>query len=144
MKRNTFIFLIISRSVFRRMRNISDETSAENRKIYFIVCNFCRKSCRLWDNVEKYRGTRQATQDNMTCPLRAGFLRLQTHTHNIKYLLFVHCNNGCTNAPQCYVIRTLPVLYPFLFFLFIIHSFSSLSDVKAKAPSKSSSPHSAI
>jgi hypothetical protein len=23
---------------------------------------------------------------------------------------FSHCNNGCTNVPQCYVIRTFPVL----------------------------------
>ena len=30
---------------------------------------------------------------------------------NIHYSLLFHCNNGCTNAPQCYVIRTLPVLF---------------------------------
>ena len=29
-----------------------------------------------------------------------------TNTH----LLLFHSNNGCTNAPQCYVIRTLTVL----------------------------------
>jgi len=28
----------------------------------------------------------------------------------VKYSLLFHCNNGCTNVPQCYVIRTLPVL----------------------------------
>jgi hypothetical protein len=22
------------------------------------------------------------------------------HTHNIQYLLFFHCNNGCKNAPE--------------------------------------------
>ena len=27
----------------------------------------------------------------------------------MKYLLLFHCNNGCRNAPHCYVIRTLPV-----------------------------------
>ena len=36
----------------------------------------------------------------------------QTHTHNMQYLLFFNSNNGCTNAPQCYVIRTLPVWLP--------------------------------
>jgi len=25
-------------------------------------------------------------------------------------LLLFHCNNGYTSAPQCYVVRTLPVL----------------------------------
>jgi hypothetical protein len=24
--------------------------------------------------------------------------------------MLFHCNNGCTDAPQCYVIRTLPAL----------------------------------
>jgi hypothetical protein len=37
-----------------------------------------------------------------------------THTHtqtNIQYLLLFHSNNVFFNAPHCYVIRTLPVLY---------------------------------
>jgi len=33
-----------------------------------------------------------------------------THTHNMQYYLPSHCNNGCTNVPQCYVICTLIVL----------------------------------
>jgi hypothetical protein len=36
-----------------------------------------------------------------------------TNTHNYKcvvlYLLYLHCNNGSINAPQCFLIRTLPV-----------------------------------
>ena len=31
-----------------------------------------------------------------------------THSEYVVGLLF-HCNIGCTNAPQCYVFRTLPV-----------------------------------
>jgi hypothetical protein len=34
----------------------------------------------------------------------------QTHTQNMKYLLLFHCQNGYANAPQCCVMRTLPVL----------------------------------
>jgi hypothetical protein len=34
-----------------------------------------------------------------------------THTHNMKYLLIFHSNNGFVNASQCYVIHTLPVLF---------------------------------
>jgi len=26
-------------------------------------------------------------------------------------LIVLHCNNVCTNAPQCYVMRRLPVLF---------------------------------
>jgi len=33
-----------------------------------------------------------------------------THSEYVILMLF-HCNNGCTNAPHCYLIRTLPVLF---------------------------------
>jgi hypothetical protein len=33
-----------------------------------------------------------------------------THTQNKWYILLFHCNSGCTNAPQCYVVLTLSVL----------------------------------
>ena len=36
-----------------------------------------------------------------------------THTQIVKYSLLFHCNNGCTTAPQCYFICTLPVLFKF-------------------------------
>jgi len=29
-------------------------------------------------------------------------------------LLLFHSNNGCTKAPQCYVVRTLAVLFTYL------------------------------
>ena len=37
------------------------------KKTHFVLSNFffLRKSYRLWDNVEKYCRTRQATDDNM-------------------------------------------------------------------------------
>ena len=59
---------------------------------------FSQQLCHLWDNVEKY------------CVLHAGYQRLQTHTHNVYYVLLFHCNSGCMNAPHFYVVRTLPVL----------------------------------
>lgn len=34
--------------------------------------------------------------------------RTQTHTHNMWYLLLLHGSNHSANAPQSYVIRTLP------------------------------------
>jgi hypothetical protein len=42
--------------------------------------------------------------------LHAGYLRLPTHTQNMWYPLLFHYNNDCTNAPQCYGVRTLTVL----------------------------------
>ena len=40
----------------------------ENQTTHFMFINFffLRKSCRLWDNVEKYCRGRQATDDNMS------------------------------------------------------------------------------
>jgi hypothetical protein len=49
------------------MRNVSDRICRENRNTHFIFNNvsFFRKSCNLWDNVEKYSISGQATDDNM-------------------------------------------------------------------------------
>jgi len=70
---------------------------------------FFRKSCRLWDNVEKYCTVRQGTDDNMAharCILDTWGYR---HTFRICNTFAFHRNSGCTNAPQCNVIRTLAV-----------------------------------
>jgi len=64
----------------------------------------------LSDNVKKKFRARRGADDNMAHAPFAEYLRLQTHTQNMYYSLPFHCNNGCTNAPQCYVIRTLAVL----------------------------------
>jgi len=48
------------------MRNISDESCRENQNTNFIFNIFSpRKSCHLYDNVEKYCTVGQATDDNM-------------------------------------------------------------------------------
>jgi len=47
------------------MKNIAHEICRESRSTYFMFNNFFRKSCRLWDNVEKYCTAGQTTDDNM-------------------------------------------------------------------------------
>ena len=83
------------------MRNISDK-SCKKIKTHFMFSNifFFRKSFRLWDNVEKYCWTRQATDENMA---HAYCIRLQTHIQNKQYLLLCH-SSGYKNSPQYYVI----------------------------------------
>jgi len=73
---------------------------------------FYWKSWDLWENVEKYGGARQATDDDtirrMFFSCRIIKARTQTHA----------CYNNCSstaknvyaNAPQCYVISTTIVL----------------------------------
>jgi hypothetical protein len=108
---NQYTFLIIRRSFLLGMRNVSDR-SRENRNTRFICSSLFPKSCLLWANVETCCRTGQAMRRYGALVLHAGFLRIQTHTQNI--ILHFHCNNGCRNAPECYVIRTLPVLFPFV------------------------------
>jgi hypothetical protein len=45
------------------MRNVLDISCRENQNTHFMFNNFLRNSCRLWDNVEKYRGARGAGND---------------------------------------------------------------------------------
>jgi hypothetical protein len=46
--------------------------------------SFLRKSCRLWDNVEKYGGAREATDDNITWRMRfACWITKATHTQSL-------------------------------------------------------------
>jgi hypothetical protein len=58
------------------MRNVRTNV-VEKTKTHFLFITFIRKSCRLWDNVEKYCGAGQA------CAFHAGYLRLQTHNQNM-------------------------------------------------------------
>jgi hypothetical protein len=41
--------------------------------------------------------------------LRARYLKLQTHTQNMLYLMLSHCNDSCTNALRFYFKLTLAV-----------------------------------
>jgi hypothetical protein len=40
--------------------------------------------------------------------------RASMYTHTLRF----HDSNGFVNAPQCYVIRTLPMLLDFIHFIF--------------------------
>jgi len=48
-----FAYMIISRSVLHRTRNVSDKCRVENQNTHLTFNNFFfRKSCRLWDNLQ--------------------------------------------------------------------------------------------
>jgi hypothetical protein len=60
------ITFIIYRWIRPGMRNVSDKICKENQNTHFVFNNFFpRKSCHLWDNVQKYDTARQSTCDNM-------------------------------------------------------------------------------
>jgi len=47
------------------MKNVSDKFVMDIKTHILCSISFFRKSCSLWDNVEKYRRAGQATEDNM-------------------------------------------------------------------------------
>ena len=61
---SVFTFMRICRWILR-IRNVSDKSCRQNQNIHFIIGNLFRKSCRLWDNVEKSGGAREAADDDM-------------------------------------------------------------------------------
>jgi len=67
------------------MRSISDISARKNENTHFVFNNFVQKSYRVRDKVEKYCRAGQGADDNVygACALHAGYLRLQTHTHNM-------------------------------------------------------------
>jgi len=72
-------FVIISRSNVFRVRNISAARCRETQNTHFMFSDLFRKSCRLWDNVEKYDKAIQASGDSSIRPIR---IACCTDTHS--------------------------------------------------------------
>jgi hypothetical protein len=80
LRENLSTFMIIYLSSRLRMRNVPDKSCRENQNKRFVF--FFRKSCHLWDNVEKGNIARQATDDNITRRMRfACWVTASTQTH---------------------------------------------------------------
>jgi len=61
-----YTFLIISRSVLLRMRNVSDKSCRENQNTYFVFSNFFSEYRAVYEIMwEKYCRAGQGTGDNM-------------------------------------------------------------------------------
>ena len=80
---NQYTFLIISRSVILRIKNVSDKSCREI--ITQILCSivfFFLKKCHVWDKVETYCGAGK-TQITMW------LMRIACYKHTLKYVIFV-------------------------------------------------------
>jgi len=90
------------------MRNFYDKNCRENQNTHFVFNNFFpRKSCRLWDNVEKYCRAGQATDDNMAHAHCKGY----THTLRIRSTYYFSAAKKVTRTHlDATFIHTLHVL----------------------------------
>jgi hypothetical protein len=76
-------FMIISRRIILIIRNVADKYCRENQNTHFVLNNIFRKSCRLWDNVEKYCRPGQATDDSIIRRMRIScWIPKATNTHS--------------------------------------------------------------
>ena len=92
-------FMLISDWILLRARNVSDIICTKSQNTHFIFkFFFFQKSSRLWDNVEKYCRTREATDDNITWRMRiASWIMKATNTHSEYVMLLIFlCNSGYT------------------------------------------------
>jgi hypothetical protein len=67
---------------------------------------------RLLDNVEKY--CKPDTQRMTIWRMRIACWipkSKNTYSEYVLHVLLLYCNNGCTNAPHCYDIRTMLVVF---------------------------------
>jgi hypothetical protein len=81
-------------------------------RILYIIIFFPRKSCRLWDNVERYSRARQATDDNtisrMRCASCVTQKKLTRNNNTGGFSTATMVSRMCINDT---FIRTLPVLF---------------------------------
>jgi hypothetical protein len=84
-----YIYIYIYRWILLRMRNVSDKCGGWNQNTSFKFNNSFRKSCCLWNIVEKYGTVRQATDDNIIWRMRfTCWIIKATDTHS-EYVIYI-------------------------------------------------------
>jgi len=95
------------------MRIVSDESCRKNQKdILYSVTFFFFENPAVYEIMLKHTVERIRSQMTTWCIHITCWIPRDTNTHS-QYVILIafHSNNGCTNAPHCYVIRTLPILF---------------------------------
>jgi hypothetical protein len=101
--------MVISRWILLRMRNVSDKSCRQNQNTHFMFRDFSRKSCRLWDNVEKYGTAGQATDGNIIRRMRtACWITKATDTHTLR-IFNTYCFSTATVVTRTRLNVTLHV-----------------------------------
>jgi hypothetical protein len=107
-----YTFFIISRSFLPRMGNVSDKSWIENQNTQFVYRNVFFLNRAVCEIMLKNIAQRDRPQITWRMRIACWIPKAaNTHTQVVLCSLLFHCYNGCTNAPQCYVIRILPGLF---------------------------------
>jgi len=84
-----YTVLITCGSVLLRLRNVSDKICSYNQNTNLYSVTFFEKSCRLWDNVEKYCRAEQATDDNTIRRMCIACWISKAIDTNSEYVIFI-------------------------------------------------------
>jgi hypothetical protein len=132
-------FLVKSRLILLRTRNISDKNFRENQNPHITFYNFFFRKIVPFMNIGKYGAATKATDENRIRRMRVVFwirmstcahahahahspghqnrhtfarscVHTRTNTQKYEYLLLFHCNKRLAKTPQCYVIRSFLLL----------------------------------
>jgi len=110
---------MLFRSIRLRMRYDSHECCRENQNTHFMFSNCFFFEIRavyevMWTIMAEADWPHKTIQRmRFSCWVTKStdiHTHTQTHTQNIKYVLLFQGKNGYANAPQCYVMRSLPLL----------------------------------
>ena len=84
-----FTFMSISRLILLRMRNIVAKRRRENQRTHFMFNNFFFENRVLYENVEKYGRTKEATDDTVIRRMRFScWITRATNTHS-EYVIVI-------------------------------------------------------
>ena len=84
-----YTLMLISRWILLEWEMFQRKGCRENQDTHFMFKNVFHKTCRLWDNVEKYGRSRQARDDNtILCMGIACWIPTATNTH-FEYVILI-------------------------------------------------------
>ena len=112
------------------MRNVSDKSCSRKSKHNLCSTTFYKKSCPLWDNVEKHCIAGQATDDNMA------HAHCMLYTEGNKHAVGI-CNTYCSSTAAMVARTRLNVTLHGTLLAWVVSCHRSLSALKTEAVSYS-------
>ena len=85
-----YTFMIISRSNLLGMKSVWDKSCRENQNTFYVQkLFFFRKSCLLWDNVQKFCRALKATDDSSIRRMRIACWITKAANTRSEYVIFI-------------------------------------------------------